>query len=685
MKLFLSHLGLCYVLTRACLAGGEPAHNNAADVLPAVLPVNTTDLIELRARAEAARSFGTHRLPDSLKEWELIRSDLRALIAQKTGAVLKQDLPLDMRETRVSKQDGYTVKNIAFQTRPGIYATANLYIPDGHGPFPAAVVMAGHSRVGRLGYSYLGYTLALNGFVAITIDPWGAGERTTLHGGYEYHGANLGASLMNVGESLMGLQITDNMRAVDLLCSLPFVDAAKIGATGASGGGNQTMWLAAMDERVKAAVPVVSVGTFESYVMGHNCICEVLIDGLTVTEESGVLAMVAPRALLLSNGLKDSNPAFYPSEMARSYTNALPIYALYGAADSFSHFIFDGPHSYPPETVEAMVAWFNRHLKGESQGQAGITMPARDLHAIEDLMVYAKGERDPQVLATADFCRKRGRELRAGYLEIAAFDVERKRQELKDILRIADLPAPVKSHRRTSATGWETVILETSDGKIIPLALREPKQGGTAYVILSTPDGARALPKAMIEKHQAAGAGIALVDLSGTGEMTSSRSAANDRLAKLHTLARANLWLGKTVQGEWVKELHVVTRFLAAEQNAGEICVEGSREAGLAGLFLAALGGNVGSAVLRDAPVSYLFDDRDTVDFFSMGIHLPGFLKWGDISLATALSGKEVRFIRPVTMSGRALTAGDAKPYRAEFERVRNACGAAAAVEFEFN
>ncbi len=685
MKLVFLYVGLCLALTRICFSGEGHVNNNAADMVPKVLPADTPDLVEMRARTEAARRFGTHRLPDNLTEWELLRSQLRTSIAQKTGAVLSQDLPLDMRETRVLKQDGYTVKNIVYQTRPGVYATANLYIPDGQGPFPAAVVMAGHSRDGRLGYPYLGYTLALNGFVAVAVDPWGAGERTTLHGSSEYHGANLGASLMNVGESLMGMQITDNMRAVDLLCSLPFVDASRLGATGASGGGNQTMWLAAMDERVKAAVPVVSAGTFESYVMGHNCICEVLIDGLTFTEESGVLALVAPRALLLSSGLKESNPAFYPSEMLRSYTNALPVYALYGAADSLSYFTFDGPHSYSPESVEVMVAWFDKHLKGESQGKSGITVPARDLHAKSDLMVYRDGERAPLVVTTADFCRNRGRELRADYLAQASFDVERKRQELKKILRVDDLPSLTKSHRRTSAAGWETVILETSDGKIIPLALRAPKQGGRAYVVLSTPDGARALPKAVIEKHRAAGVGIAVVDLSGTGEMTSMRSAANDRLAKLHTLARANLWLGKTVQGEWVKELHVVVRFLETDLNAGAVCLEGVREAGLAGLFFAALGGNVNSVSLHDGPVSYLFDERDTVDFFSMGIHLPGFLQWGDVSLAAALAGKNVRFMRPVTMSGRALTAEDIKPCRAEFERVRKACGTSDTVTFEID
>ena len=161
-----------------------------------------------------------------------------------------------------------------FKQDPGIYATANLYIPDGDGKFPAVIVMMGHSVEGRLydKYQAVGITLALNGYVSLCIDPWGSGERTTIHGVFEDHGDenNLGIALMDIGEPLIGMLITDNIRGVDLLCSLPYVDTRKIGATGASGGGNQTMWLTAIDERIKAAVPVVSAGTFEAYIMRYS-------------------------------------------------------------------------------------------------------------------------------------------------------------------------------------------------------------------------------------------------------------------------------------------------------------------------------------------------------------------------------------------------------------------------------
>ena len=143
----------------------------------------------------------------------------------------------------------------------------------------------------------------------------------------------------------------------------------------------------------------------------------------------------------------------------------------------------------------------------------------------------------------------------------------------------------------------------------------------------------------------------------------------------LHTQSRAELWLGKTILGEWVKELNVVSDFLKSRQYAQKVSIDGSKEAGLAALFLAATGGNVDDIILRDAPLSYLFDNQGSVDFFSMGIHLPGFLNWGDVSLAAALSGKNIRMINPVTMSGVKISDSGLKEYKAEFAKLRTLSG----------
>ena len=157
-------------------------------------------------------------------------------------------------------------------------------------------------------------------------------------------------------------------------------------------------------------------------------------------------------------------------------------------------------------------------------------------------------------------------------------------------------------------------------------------------------------------------------------KLTSTSSLPYDKICKLHTLSRADLWLGKTVLGEWVKELNLVIQFLRSNYKAQKVNIDGTKEAGLAGLFLSALEGNVDNITLRDAPISYLFDNRESVDFFSMGIHLPGFLNWGDISLAAALSGKNITFINPVTMSGQKISGTKLKEFQTEFDKIKVMC-----------
>jgi hypothetical protein len=106
-------------------------------------------------------------------------------------------------------------------------------------------------------------------------------------------------------------------------------------------------------------------------------------------------------------------------------------------------------------------------------------------------------------------------------------------------------------------------------------------------------------------------------------------------------------------------------------------------EAGLAGLFFAAIGGKIESVTLRKAPVSYLFDNRANINFFSMAIHLPGFLEWGDVSLAAALSGRDITFIEPLTMSGGKLSSERLKYYQDEYEKIRNIARSKGRTEFK--
>ncbi len=664
-------------------AVNDNASGNSSDILPSVLADNHSDLIYAGMRYEAAARFAQHVLPHKPEEIIKLKEELRKTIIEKAGILIDHDLDLDIKEKGSVQLKGYKVKNIVFQTRPGVYATANLYIPDGQGPFPGVINLLGHWRKGKIdstGPQAVGHTLASSGYVCLTVDPWGAGERTTIHGDFEYHGANLGASLMNIGESLLGVQVSDNMRGVDLLCSLAQVDPGRIGATGASGGGNQTMWLAAVDERVKASVPVVSVGSFESYIMRSNCICELLIDGLTFTEESGILVLA--NAPLMINHSKDDNPTFFPSEMLRSYSNAKKAFVSEGLGNNISYRIFDLPHGYMQEDREAMLGWFNMHLKSEGNGEP-VKEKAFTQLPEEKLMVFADGRRDKNVVSTDQYCIKRGAELKEHFMNSGTINAEKKKNELKKILRSDNQSQIVKINKIPSVSGWELMTIETSDKRIIPLLLSEPSGKESVYTVLCNSAGKDSIPLSLIDEYRNKGEGIVIVDLKGVGEQTSTASKQYDYNGRLHTLSRAELWLGRTIMGEWVIELGLVSQYLTTELKAEKVNIDGRGEAGLAALFLAATDGKINNVTLREAPASYVFDNRENVNFFSMGIHLPGFLVWGDVSLAAALTGINVTFIDPLTMSGENLNEENLRAFNEEYSRVRQRTGMKGRTEFK--
>lgn len=603
----------------------------------------------------AGKAFAANQMPSSVKGWQQHRASLNRSIMQRSGAVTDHLLPTDYRETNHIRMQGFSIRSIYFQTRPGVYATASLYVPEGKGPFPAVVVTHGHWQGGRNSdiFQSVAQQLAMHGYVALTIDAWGTGERTTVHGEHEYHGSCLGASLLNTGTSLMGMQISDNIRAVDLLSSLPYVDAQKIGVTGASGGGNQAMWLAALDERIKAALPVVSVGTFESYIMNSNCICELLPTGLTFTEEAGVLAMVAPRSLKLFNALKDNNRAFAPAQMKRSYEGAKRIYELLKVPEKLSYQLFDTTHGYWPEMQEAMLGWFDQQLKGTGNGAPVKTKPLQLLPPAQ-LMTFPAGQRDTLVTTTANWCREQDARIKKQFQPNG-----REKQTLQEILMLKTTPAIKSTQHTGSANGWDSILITTGDQQLV-LLHRAPRNGSRNYVIIP----GHQLPE---ETEQ----GVVLLDLWGTGHRSSPAATTIDgKLPAFHTLTRSMLWLGKTVMGQWVNDVQVAHTWLQ-QQGVRQVSTYGTGEAALAVLFHAAVFDNVQSVTLRNCPVSYQFDNRSGVDYFNMAAPLPGIIPWGDVSMAAALSSADITFEAPVTMSGRKLQDSALLPYQQEFETLK--------------
>lgn len=600
------------------------------------------DTIARQLRQTAADAARKHVLPDNLTAWKTMRDDLSRQILLHSGATFHHSLPVDVRETKRRQMEGFTIRSIYFQTRPGVYATATLYVPDGKGPFPAVVVMHGHWRGGRNGeiFQSVSQRLAKNGYVSVAIDAWGSGERSSVHGEHEYHGANLGAACFHHGTSLMGLQITDNIRAVDMLCSLPFVDAAHIGATGASGGGNQAMWLAALDTRVKAVVPAVSVGTFESYIINGNCICELLPGGLTFTEEAGVLAMTAPRAMKILNVNQETNAAFLPSEMLRSFHPAAAIFDLYGKKNHMQYQLFDRTHGYWPDMQAAMIGWFNLHLKGKGDGTAMDTLAVSILPA-EELQTFPTGRRDPLVATTVSW---------TGALYDSLVNTKNPgdfQRFLTSELTPANASTFIKAVSLETSGGRQSILLQTSPGEHFRIWYTPPAKKNGRYIIAPQVPGYE-LPS---------GAGIITWEPYGYGTRSAPTADSIHRnLPRFHTLNRSLLWMGTSLMEKWVHEMAIIRQWMKTAGMQHPVSIKASRELALAAIFHSALHPGIDTLFLSEFPLSYRLPHHRQIDFFHMGMLLPNVVANGDVALAVAAGKAALDIEKPVNMAGEPVT-----------------------------
>lgn len=269
------------------------------------------------------------------------------------------------------ERDEFVVEKIHFQSLPGLYVTGNLYLPKSQdGPFPAVLYVCGHSRVkqgevsygNKTHYQYHGIWFAKNGYVCLTIDTIQLGEIEGVH-----HGTySEGFWWWNArGYTPAGVECWNGIRALDYLQTRPEVDASRLGVTGRSGGGAYSWWIAALDERIKAAVPVAGITDLTNHVVdgcveGH-CDCMYLVNTYR-WDYAQLAALVAPRPLLIAN--TDSDSIFPLDGVERLHAQVRRIYRLLGADERLGLFISPGPHQDTQELQVAAGRWFNRFLKG---------------------------------------------------------------------------------------------------------------------------------------------------------------------------------------------------------------------------------------------------------------------------------------------------------------------------------
>lgn len=329
----------------------------------------------------------------SKEKWEGHRAALKRELKEMLGLhPMPSRTPLNAEVTGVVKHEDFQVEKLHFQSLPGLYVTANLYLPNKvETPLPTILYVCGHSYQvkdgvsygNKTGYQHHGEWFARNGYACLTIDTLQLGEIQGIHHGTYREGMWWWIAR---GYTPAGVEAWNCVRALDYLETREEVDPQRIGVTGRSGGGAYSWWIAAMDDRIKAAAPVAGITDLHNHIVdgvveGH-CDCMYFLNTYQ-WDYATVAALVAPRPLILVN--TDSDRIFPLDGVYRVHNQVEEIYSLYNAEDQFGLVITPGPHADSQPLRIPVFHFFNRHLKNQEEL---IATPAEKLFDRTELKVF---------------------------------------------------------------------------------------------------------------------------------------------------------------------------------------------------------------------------------------------------------------------------------------------------------
>jgi cephalosporin-C deacetylase-like acetyl esterase len=305
----------------------------------------------------------------TIDDWEKRRPRLLQEYLEMLGLWPGPDkTPLNAKVTGTVERGDVVIEKLHFQSRPGLYVTANLYRPKkAEGKLPAVLYLCGHSDKGRDGnktaFQDHGMWFAGHGFVCLMLDTLQLGEIRGIHHGTFREGRWWWQAR---GYTPAGVECWNGIRAIDYLHDRPEVDVDRIAATGISGGGAATIWIAAADERVKAAIPVSGMSDLQSYVsnkiINQHCDCMLMINTYR-WEWTTIAALIAPRPMLFCNSDKDT---IFPMEANRRIMTRLrQIYKMYGRPNFVDEVVSKGGHEYRPDLRVAIFKWMNKLMRGD--------------------------------------------------------------------------------------------------------------------------------------------------------------------------------------------------------------------------------------------------------------------------------------------------------------------------------
>lgn len=604
--------------------------SSASSWLGAVWPEPYTDMMRQHLMLAGDRLLRPRAVTHTRASWEARRTQLRADLIAALGG-FPERTPLNARITSTHQRQGYRIENVVFESQPGFHATASVFVPDGlTKPAPAVLCPHGHYAAGRYDEAVQARCvgLARRGYVTLAIDAVGYNDR-------EAQGHRRTWFLFAAGQTVEGIQTWDNMRAIDYLISRADVDPERIACSGVSGGGNQTMYVSALDERIKVSIPVCSVEMVADYMEKGFCTCETVPGLLRFADLTEITALIAPRALLLMHGILDNG---FPILSARMAVDRIKeIYGLYDGS-RFASFESYSPHEYNAEMRQRAYAWLDLWLKGPSA-------PAEEeVPGVEFLKVLPEGLPAGHATVASLFTDRVNRtpsrlpardadELHLQSLETT----EGLWQTLGGRPQESDLDVRVTGSEAVAGYQAERFWFRSEADVLIPAVLLKPAGDGpfdvTLYLLA---DGKDSLDRDLALAELAQGRAVMAFDQRDVGETASGRN-------HVHLSALA---LGRPLPGCWAWDAMRCVTYLyrRGDVRSVRLVAAGSLVTGLAALLAAALDRRIAAVDIEALPATLAAPSTEpAMDL----LYIPGILSVADVAGLVSLVAP-----RPVAIGG---------------------------------
>jgi dienelactone hydrolase len=614
----------------------------------------------------------------------------------KLAGGMPERTPLNLKITGTFEREKYRVEKLVYESQPGQVISANLYIPKtGAAPYPGVLFQMGHSLNGKAADTYQRCCQGLVqlGFVVLAFDPMGQGERVnypgpdgvTRFGDADVEHTHPGRQLLLLDDTASRMQVWDAVRSLDVLASSPLVDPRRLASTGQSGGATITMMLAAVDDRVAAAV--VSSGNTENVAVANflppgavdDAEQNFIASGPAGFDRWDLLWPFAPRPLLVLTSARDFfgtySPTYEQSGLAE-YALLQEAYRTLGQPERLQRGETPLPHGMSYSLRLETYRWLSRWLKNDAApvDQEPPVAPESD----RTLWAGPTGNvvRDFQSRTPFQIMRER----------LARIETPRTSPDLKAILNI-EIPKEPPALRVLGSVPSRScrilaVEIPTAPGVWVPAWIFSPLKPIDKLVIAVEHGGRnQRWHEGELWQELAQHAIVCATDVRGIGDLRPEFSPGAPDIARTHQQEESYAWgslvLGTTMLAQRVVDLVAVTRAVETHfPNVNRTLLAASGPLTVPALCASLLNSKIDRLLLSGHLISWRNIVETELYTHPFENFVPGIISRTDLpQIASAIAPREIVLAGAVDAAGReadpaavrsAYSSGNVKVRKAE-------------------